>query len=162
MKGSEPTVRDEWRVVLDLGYCIGCRSCSAACAQGHRGQPLLGHGRVYEIALLPQHCKHCEAPTCLPACPAGAITREEGGKVIRWAHLCVGCLSCAHACPFGVIDTELTFVTSPNCDLCRDRLERGLEPRCVATCVSGALSFRPLSELTEAGDRIGARITRRR
>jgi Fe-S-cluster-containing dehydrogenase component len=51
------------------------------------------------------------------------------------------------ACPFGVMFLYSTWHVSPKCDLCHDRLEEGKEPRCVATCTSGALVFEELAEL---------------
>lgn len=78
--------------------------------------------------------------------------------------LCVGCLSCVYACPFGVMEAELSKHLSPNCDLCQDRVGQGKEPRCVASCVSGALRFVPLSEVYGEDKRelqVGARMISR-
>jgi carbon-monoxide dehydrogenase iron sulfur subunit len=68
-----------------------------------------------------------------------AITRdEETGRVKKASLLCIGCKSCAYACPFGVIDDKLVRHVSQKCSLCDDR-EEG--PRCVVACSSGALQF---------------------
>jgi formate dehydrogenase iron-sulfur subunit len=69
------------------------------------------------------------------------MKKQLDGMVTRSSFKCVGCSSCAIACPFGVIQPDLTKHIVPKCDLCIDRLEEGEIPRCVATCTSGALSF---------------------
>ena len=92
------------------------------------------------------------------ACPRDALYRDESGIVRRSELLCVGCRSCALACPFGVISDEFVRHVSPKCDLCVDRVRQGKEPRCVAACASGALSFGELAEPRGEGRTIGGRI----
>jgi Fe-S-cluster-containing dehydrogenase component len=137
----------EKRVYINMNLCTGCRSCAAACAQGHHKQGLLKHGAVQETAMLPMHCRHCNTPLCLEVCPQEAIKKDENGTIVRMSHLCVGCKSCIMSCPFGIMFAYSTWHVSPKCDLCHDRLEEGKGPRCVATCTSGALVFEELAEL---------------
>lgn len=146
------------RIVLDLDRCIGCRACGAACHVGHHDQTNLVPGRVGEAAILPVHCRHCEAPACAKACPRGALRPGERGFVTRSELLCTGCRTCALACPFGVIPDEFVRHVSPKCDLCADRVAAGAEPRCVASCTSGALSFVVLAETVGERDYVGGRI----
>jgi formate dehydrogenase iron-sulfur subunit len=127
------------RIVLDLDLCCGCRSCEAACKAAFKGEARIRHGDLVGEAYLPLACKHCEEPLCLSACPVDAITKDEAtGIVTRSAMVCIGCQSCAFACPFGVIDAPLIRHISQKCSLCSDRKEG---PRCVAACSSGALKF---------------------
>ena len=133
-------------VVLNLDRCIGCRSCSAACYYGHRGMPNITFGVIKE-GTLPLICRQCEEPACVDACPANALQKEENGVTTRSRMLCIGCLSCVYACPFGVISPVLTLRQVAKCDYCQDLLETGQPPRCVQTCPSGALSFRPCDDL---------------
>jgi formate dehydrogenase iron-sulfur subunit len=135
------------RVYLNLDLCCGCRSCAAACAYGHHLQSLLGHADMNKAAELPLHCLHCEQPACAAACPNEAMKKMEDGTVLRSSLKCVGCSSCAIACPFGVIQPDLTKNITPKCDLCIDRLAEGDIPRCVASCTSGALSFVEVDEM---------------
>lgn len=129
------------RIYLNLDLCCGCRSCAAACAYGHPLESLLGHSAVKSEAELPLHCLHCAQPACEAACPNEAMKKLPDGTVQRSQFKCVGCRSCTIACPFGVIQPDLTRHLVPKCDLCLDRLGEGEIPRCVATCTSGALSF---------------------
>jgi Fe-S-cluster-containing dehydrogenase component len=78
--------------------------------------------------------------------------KDEDGVVRRSAVRCTGCRSCALACPFGVLDEEVTRGQIAKCDLCVDRTEREdspLLPRCVSVCPSGALQFMDLAEEVE-------------
>lgn len=135
------------RVYLNLDLCCGCRSCAAACAYGHHIQSLLGHSKIGgQEAELPLHCLQCEQPACVEACPNEAMQKREDGTVQRSHFKCVGCNSCAVACPFGVIQPNLDKHLVPKCDLCIDRLDEGEIPRCVQTCTSGALSFEEVDE----------------
>jgi len=135
------------RVYLNLDLCCGCRSCAAACAYGHHLQSLLGHVPL-TAAELPLHCLHCDQPACAAACPNEAMKKMEDGTVLRSQFRCVGCRSCTVACPFGVIQPDLSKHVTPKCDLCLDRLAEGEVPRCVATCTSGALSLAEADEQT--------------
>lgn len=142
------------RIVLNVDLCCGCRSCEAACKVAFKGEARIKHADIAGEAYLPLACKHCNEPLCAAACPVEAIVRDEKtGLVLRSSYICIGCQSCAFACPFGVIDAPLVRHVSQKCDLCADR-EAG--PRCVAACSSGALSF---VEEEEAGAReIGMRV----
>jgi len=147
---STPTVVQS-RVILDIDRCVGCRSCSAACFYSHRGMPNVAYGIIRE-GTLPVICRQCEDPACVAACPVEALRREPNGLVRRSRMLCIGCGSCVHACPFGVIHPDLKQHQVAKCDLCEERVLAGQVPHCVATCTSGALRFENPEDLEK--DRI--------
>lgn len=86
-------------------------------------------------------CMHCEDSPCVVGCPTGAITKDDRtGAVMVNKDLCIGCHSCALACPFGVPRYDQDEKMQ-KCNLCIERVEAGLEPACVRVCPLGALKF---------------------
>lgn len=150
MATTEPSALAERRVLIDLDRCIECRSCSAACYYGHRQIAGVEYGEAPQ-ATLPAVCRHCDDPPCVAACPFDALTREEDGAVTRSLVYCRGCGSCVLACPFGVLDSDLTRDQAAKCDLCIDRVREGGEPRCVSACSTGALQFARPAEVQDQG-----------
>jgi Fe-S-cluster-containing dehydrogenase component len=146
------------RILLDLKYCIGCRSCTIACSMGHHHQGHTAMADVKEIGILPLHCRHCEEPACVPACPVSAMEKREDGLVKRNNQICIGCGSCMLACPFGSIAAGLKNHIPAKCDQCLDRLNRGERPRCVTTCVAGALKFEKTATMPDTAVRVGGRF----
>jgi len=153
-------------VLIDMDRCIECGSCAAACHTSHANMPAVSQARA-GWALLPVICRQCKAAPCVDVCPAEAMIRDDQGVVRRRLFRCIGCGSCARACPFGVIPSVLggTPVAgrSPEgisghqvakCDLCVDRLAGGGDdtvPRCVAACPAGALLFEDAHRVAELG-----------
>ncbi|NKF52801.1 dimethylsulfoxide reductase subunit B [Shewanella sp. WXL01] len=93
-------------------------------------------------------CNHCSEPVCVKACPTGAMhKRREDGLVHVATELCVGCSSCAKACPYDApqLDTERKVMTK--CDGCFDRLQEGKQPICVESCPMRAIDFGTREEL---------------
>jgi len=164
-------------IVIDLGRCVGCDSCSIACkAQNATPRGVLWNKVLkYEtgtyphskLKFLPMHCMHCAEPECERVCPAGAISKRSDGIVVIDQDKCMGCRYCGMACPY----MSLTYLdkmcnyyegymtpyeqrgylkhrqgTSEKCDFCLERLDKGLEPSCVASCVGKARYFGDLDD----------------
>lgn len=115
-------------------------------------------------------CNHCADPACVKACPTGATSQREDGIISIDYHKCVGCRYCMMACPYrvrfyfsrrenyygdggstpyeelaGKIKDYQTG-TVIKCNFCLDRVEKGLEPACVRTCITGARKFGDLND----------------
>ena len=93
-------------------------------------------------------CNHCSEPVCVKACPTGAMhKRREDGLVHVAQDLCIGCESCARACPYDApqIDRERKVMTK--CDGCFERIAEGRKPVCVESCPLRALDFDTMENL---------------
>ena len=104
-----------------------------------------------EWAFSRRACFHCTNPTCMDACPVGAISKLENGTVKLDSSKCVGCKYCTAACPFSVPKYRVNFGVSNKCTLCDDRTAKDLKPACVKTCPAGAMTFGPRDEMVAAG-----------
>ncbi len=126
--------------------CRHCQACQLACSLYHDGQCHLGLARLqvskdmarYTFAI--RICRHCEAPECLEACPAGAMSLDPRGVVLVDDGECTRCGACAAACPYESMFYNQREDRYLKCDLCAGRPEG---PLCVALC--------PVEALTVAG-----------
>ncbi len=87
---------------------------------------------------LPRLCNHCDNPTCVPVCPVQATFQREDGVVLVDNERCVGCAYCVQACPYDARFINHETQTADKCTFCEHRLEVGLLPACVESCVGGA------------------------
>ena len=87
-------------------------------------------------------------PACVPVCPSGAMhKREEDGLVLVNEDLCIGCKSCAMACPYGAPQYDERKGHMTKCDGCIERTTQGMKPVCVDSCPLRALDWGPIDEL---------------
>ncbi|MCC7519082.1 MAG: nitrate reductase subunit beta [Verrucomicrobiae bacterium] len=85
---------------------------------------------------LPRICNHCANPSCVAACPSGAIyKRGEDGIVLINQDKCRGWRACVAACPYKKIYYNWKTGKSEKCILCYPRLETGQAPSCFHSCV---------------------------
>jgi len=125
-----------------------------------------GFDALLEMVRFALICRRCQSAPCVKACPQGALEKapsetHDAGILKRANMLCTGCGTCAIACPFGTVYTDLIPFPSSVCDLCRDRLEDGEKPLCVQTCSDGAVDYRAVKaggDLVEVFDGIVAKV----
>lgn len=135
--------------VIITSRCIDCDACMVACRAenevplGHTRNWVKGSGvqglfpKVREM-FEPGNCMHCEHPTCVDVCPTGASQKRSDGIVIVDDSKCIGCKYCITACPYDARFPNPVTGKADKCTLCLHRLEQGLEPACVRTCIGKA------------------------
>ena len=170
-----------WGMVFDMKRCIGCNACVVGCKQENSlpdgvffTKTLSEEYGVYPAVnrvYIPTLCNHCEDAPCEKVCPSGATYTRDDGIVMVDSDKCIGCGSCAVACPYdqrtelsaemfkgGLFqEGELTpfeeqgygrytpgMVTK--CDFCSGRVDAGLDPACVVTCPTDARIFGDLDD----------------
>ncbi len=85
---------------------------------------------------LPRICNHCTYPACIAACPRQAIyKRQEDGIVLIDPERCEGYQECVKACPYKKSMFNYVARISQKCIGCFPRVEQGLQPQCVITCI---------------------------
>ncbi len=158
----------EYAKLVDIGSCIGCKGCEVACKEWNdlKVEPTANFGSYQSHKDLSAHtwllmrfdevemsgrlqwlikkdaCLHCEEPGCLYACPApGAIVQYENGIVDINQDQCIGCQFCVTGCPFDIPRFDKETKKVYKCNMCVDRVEAGLEPACVKTCPTHAISW---------------------
>ena len=135
-------------MVIDLRKCIGCHACTSSCKTENK-VPLdkfrtnvaefeIGEFPNVRKAFLPQLCNHCENPSCVSVCPTGATFSRKDGIVVVDSDICWGCGYCVNACPYDKRFINPVTKVVDKCTLCAHRLDNGLLPACVETCVGGA------------------------
>ena len=120
--------------------CDGCLSCVSACAESHEGVAncqILKVGKAFAYF----SCMQCKRPQCAEVCPTGAL-RRENEIVVLITDLCVGCVNCVYACPWGVPKFNPHTGKINKCDFCKDRVAAGEKPYCVSACPNEALAVK--------------------
>ena len=179
---ASPSVRKTAEVakLIDESKCIGCKACQVACQEWNdlRGEigsnvgvydnpadlsasewTLMRFAEVEQAGNLSglirkDGCMHCADPGCLKACPSpGAIVQYSNGIVDFKQEACIGCGNCITGCPFNIPRISKKDSKAYKCTLCSDRVSVGLEPACVKTCPTGAITFGARDDMVSYGEK---------
>jgi len=172
-KAEVPPPRQvRFAMVIDMRRCVGCQACTVACAMENR-TPLgsqrtfvgdfevLHEGRPRKV-LAPRLCNHCQRPACVPACPVGATYQRADGLVLVDRGRCIGCGYCVLNCPYGARFLNRRAKAADKCSLCAHRLDAGLLPACVETCLGKARVVGDMNDPDSAVARLLAAYPRAR
>jgi anaerobic dimethyl sulfoxide reductase subunit B len=149
---------------VDLRSCTGCKACQIACQDKHGLEPGILWRRVVAVEgggwqrrgetwrdgtftyFVSLSCMHCERPICVEVCPTKAMARGADGIVAVDPERCIGCRYCEWACPYRAPQFDAAAGVMTKCDLCRDELQEGRDPACVAACQMRVLSVADFTE----------------
>jgi len=160
-----PQGQPHWAMLIDLRECVGCQACTVACVMENQVPRDSFRTSVFTYVvkdesgtgtyMLPRLCNHCEKPPCVPVCPVGATFKRDDGIVMVDGERCVGCAYCVQACPYEARFINHDTGKADKCTFCAHRVEAGLLPACVETCVGGARVF---GDLNNPGSEIRRRL----
>jgi len=152
MKKDKPK---KYGIVIDASRCIDCKACLIACkveneiSEGFWRnwiRPLWDMGGTAKSEFQPGQCMQCETPSCVAACPVDATYKQADGLVVIDPSKCIGCGNCVTACPYGARYRNPGTRRADKCDFCEQRIKRGEEPACVATCPTRVRTFGDLND----------------
>lgn len=139
---------------LDTSKCVGCGACVIACDDQNDIDIKAGEiplrqifeiehtsSKPYSTSFLSVACMHCEDAPCIKACPSQCICKDETTHLTIYDNTnCIGCHSCALACPYGIPKFN-QYGKMYKCDGCNERIKAGLKPSCVKVCPVDALKL---------------------
>lgn len=145
----------QYGFLIDIKRCYGCKTCSMACKSENQTPPgvLWRRVRDYETdspnseGFISMSCNHCDDPQCMKVCPADTYHKRADGIVVQDHEKCIGCRMCIMACPYNAPVFDPQEGKTSKCNMCAERLDEGLPPRCVASCPAGVLKFGEIEEL---------------
>ncbi len=154
------------KLIIDLAKCKLQGESKVRCSYKHHPENK-GIDSLLEMIRFALICRRCEAAPCIEACPVGALEKvptenNDAGILKRANMLCTSCGTCAIACPFGTIYTDLIPFPSSVCDICKGRLKPGEKPLCVSTCKDGSIDYKEVvveGDLVEVFDDIVVKVS---
>ncbi len=149
-------------IVHDTARCSACKRCETNCTLSNDGKahPYISRvkinrnlnygpkgptaaywmkdGQMGNMKIDGETCRQCADPYCGNVCPVGAIVVDPTTKarVVDEAK-CIGCGTCARACPWGMATLDPEDKKAKKCLLCYG------DPQCARYCPNGAIKFLP-------------------
>ncbi len=135
--------------VIITSRCIDCDACMVACRAENdvplertrnwvKSSGVQGQFPLVKEVFQPGNCMHCQHPPCVAVCPTGASHKRADGIVLVENSKCIGCKYCLVACPYDARFLNPVTGKADKCTFCIQRLEQGLGPACVQTCLGKA------------------------
>lgn len=160
-------------LLYDATICIGCKACVAACAEANNTPPDIRGDQLHQaptdlneltrniikvykaengsaFSYVKRQCMQCLDPACAAGCPFQALHKDLESGVILWdADKCIGCRYCTITCPYHIPRFQWQGYNPrvTKCELCTERLQKGLKPGCTSVCPTGAVTFGPRTVL---------------
>jgi len=150
----------EGYLLVDTKKCAGCETCMLMCSLVHEGVSNINLSRIqiiqnpfgkYPDDIAQQQCRQCPYPSCVDACPTGAMHVDTANGNIRTvdASKCIGCERCIEACPFTPSRALWNYEDKHafKCDLCADTPYWNKEggpggvQACVQACPTKAITY---------------------
>lgn len=143
-------------MVIDTKKCVGCMDCVVACKTENNVPEGLnrdwitteakGKFPTVQMEIRTERCNHCDNPPCVYCCPTAAShVHQLGGVVLVYHNMCIGCKACLASCPY-----DARFIHpegyADKCTFCIHRVEKGLDPACVAVCPTHCMYFGDLED----------------
>jgi protein NrfC len=147
-------------ILVDSKKCQGCLSCMMACSLVHEGEANLSLSRIQVMQNILKNwpddikvvqCRQCTDPSCIDACPSGALHIDLANGNIRVINEeeCLGCQACLDACPF--VPRRIIWNSKTDkaikCDLClntpywKEKGGPGGNQACIEACPQNAIIF---------------------
>lgn len=106
------------KLVLDVDKCCACGACAVACMD--QNDIDIAHmtpfRRVADFELNGEYlytsvsCMHCDDAPCIQGCPVGVLRKDPVTNLTVYDNTnCIGCHSCAMACPVGAPSFNFTI-----------------------------------------------------
>lgn len=151
--------KPHYTMVIRQDRCIDCERCMDACVMtnevpdyGYRTKILKKHtpdaiGQQTEF--IPVLCNQCNNPPCVRACPTKATYKDKTTGIVMMEYKkCIGCKTCALACPYNARYFNEERHAIDKCNFCYDtRLSKGEKlTACAAACPAGVRIFGDMSD----------------
>ncbi len=139
-----------YAMVIDTVRCVGCNACVVACkTENNTPEGFARDWLRYVVSgtfpdltreIYSERCNHCDNPPSVHNCPTGASQIVEGGLVVVDRSKCTGCKACVASCPYNARYVHPDGHVD-KCTFCIHRVRRGLDPACVSSCPTEAMTF---------------------